>query len=273
MQNTVHFERVTLATRLSGMLRVDLMRATRSRLFYLMLACACLIPILMIVMTGMMAGTETVDPTTGEVTVMEAIFTNVWQSLGTLPGADSGAAGGGMELSSMCNINMMFMAVAIFVCLFTTDDFRCGYAKHLFSVRERRGEYVISKTLVGSLCGALMLLAYLVGTVLAGRFMGLPFDLGGLSGGNVVACLLSKMLLMPVFVSVFVTVSVAARQRGWLALCGSLMAGMLFFMMVPLVTPLSATVWHVLLCLLGGVLFAVTLGSVSRLILNRSDLV
>ena len=51
----------------------------------------------------------------------------------------------------------MFMAVAVFVCLFISDDFRSGYAKNLFTLRAKRGEYVISKTHSGFVCGAMML--------------------------------------------------------------------------------------------------------------------
>lgn len=51
--------------------------------------------------------------------------------------------------ASNYNINMLYFFVAVFVCLFVSDDFRSGYAKNLFTVRSKKSDYVISKTLVG----------------------------------------------------------------------------------------------------------------------------
>ena len=74
-----------------------------------------------------------------------------------------------------------------------------------------------------------MLIAYLVGSILGGAISGLSFDLHGLNGGNLVMCMLAKIFLMLVFVSIFTLISVAAKQKAWLALCGSLGGGMLLF--------------------------------------------
>ena len=173
----------------------------------------------------------------------------------------------------MCNINMMFMAVAVFICLFISDDFRSGYAKNLFTVRAKKSDYVISKTLAGFVCGALMLVAYLIGTILGGAISGLSFDLHGLNAGNLVMCMLAKIFLMLVFVSIFTLISVAAKQKAWLALCGSLGGGMLLFMMVSMITPLGSTIINVALCAAGGALFAFGLGAISKAILKKTSLV
>ena len=70
-----------------------------------------------------------------------------------------------------------------------------------------------------------------------------------------------------------VIISVAAKQKAWLCLCGSLGACMLLFMMVSMITPLGSTALHVVLCLAGGALFAVGLGVFSNKILNKTSLV
>ncbi len=269
MENAVKFETFGFGARLRSMLKVDCRRMLRSKLFYILLACALVMPILMTVMMTMMDGSVSVDPRTGVETVMEGPE-NTWQSLGTLPG---GGAMGGMDVMSMCNINMMFMAAAVFICLFISEDFRSGYAKNLFTVRAGKGDYVASKTLAGFVCGALMLIAYLIGAMLGGAVSGLSFDLCGLTAGNLMMCMLAKIFLMPVFVSIFVLISVAAKHRAWLCLCGSLGAGMLLFMMVPVITPLGATPLHVLLCLAGGTIFAFGLGAAGNQVLNRTSLV
>ena len=173
----------------------------------------------------------------------------------------------------MCNINMAFMGVAVFVCLFISDDFRSGYAKNLFTVRAKRGEYVVSKTISGFICGAFMLIAYLVGSILGGAISGLSFDLHGLNAGNIVMCMLAKIFLMLVFVSIFTLISVAAKQRAWLAICGSLGGGMLLFMMVSMITPLGSTIFNMVLCAVGGALFAFGLGAISKVVLKKTSLV
>ena len=86
-------------------------------------------------------------------------------------------------------------------------------------------------------------------------------------------CMLAKLLLMLVFVSIFVLISVSAKQKAWLSLCGSFGGGMLLFMMVSMITPLNSTVLHVGLCLAGGILFALGLGAISRVVLKKTGLV
>ena len=259
----------SFGSRLGSMLKVDARRMFKSKLFYILLACALLMPILMTVMMAMMDGSVTVDPQTGVESIMVGPE-NTWQNIGTLPG---GEAMGGMDVFSMCNINMVFMLVAVFICLFISDDFRSGFAKNLFTVRANKGDYVISKTLAGFLCGALMLILYFVGAVLGGVISGLSFDLHGLTTMNLVMCMLAKIFLMPVFISIFVLISVAAKQKAWLAICGSLGGGMLLFMMVGMITPLSSTMMNVVLCLAGGILFAFGLGIASKNVLKKTSLV
>ena len=271
MENAVRFEKSSFSKQLKSMLKVDFRRMFRSKLFYILIACALVIPILITVMMTMMDGSVSVDPQTGVETVMEGPE-NAWQSIGTLPTAE-GEAMGGMDVMAMCNINMMFMLVAVFVCLFISDDFRSGYAKNLFTVSVKKGDYIISKTLAGFVCGALMLIFYFIGAILGGAISGLPFDLCGLTVSNIAMCILAKIFLMLVFVAIFVLISVAAKQKTWLSICGSLGGGMLLFMMVPMITPLGSTLMNVVLCLAGGALFAAGLGTISKTVLKKTSLV
>ncbi|MBQ8800558.1 MAG: ABC transporter permease [Lachnospiraceae bacterium] len=276
MENQVKFESVSFGKRLGSMVRVDFRRMGKSKIFYILLACALVIPVLITVMMTMMDGSVSVNPQTGVETVMEGPE-NTWQSIGTLPtaGTENGQATamGGMDVMGMCNINMMFMLTAVFICLFISEDFKSGYAKNLFAVRAKKSEYVISKTLSGFVCGALMLLAYFIGAMLGGAISGLSFELSTLNTGNIVMCILAKIFLMLVFISIFVLISVAAKQKTWLCLCGSLAAGMLLFMMVGMITPLGSTILNVLFCLACGMLFALGLGTISAVVLKKSSLV
>jgi ABC-type transport system involved in multi-copper enzyme maturation permease subunit len=268
MENVMKFEKSSFGKRIKSMLKVDFRRMFKSKRFYILIACALILPVLMTVMMSMMDGSVSVNPQTGEETIMQGPE-NAWQNIGTLPGEPLG----GDEIFMMCNINMAFMGVAVFVCLFISDDFRSGYAKNLFTVRAKRGEYVVSKTVSGFVCGAFMLIAYLIGSILGGAISGLSFDLHGLGAGNIVMCMLAKIFLMLVFVSIFTLISVAAKQKAWLAICGSLGGGMLLFMTVSMITPLGSTMINVLLCLVGGTLFAFGLGAISKAVLKKTSLV
>ena len=273
MENNVTHR--SLTERIKTMIAVDIRRMSRSRLFYIILATSLLVPIVMTVMLTMMDGQESVNPQTNEITVMEGPD-SVWETIGTLPtyGTEEGTAMGDMDVLAMCNINMAFMGVSVFVCLFISDDFRSGYAKNLFTVRSKKSEYVLSKTVMGVICGSLMLILYFVGAMLAGAITKLSFELvGGLTAVNIVMCLIAKLLLMLVFVPIFVLISVSAKQKAWLSLCGSLGAGMLLFMMVGMITPLNSTVINVVLCLVGGAVFSFGLGAFSNLVLRKTSLV
>ena len=269
METTIKFEHKTFGKKLKTMLAVDFQRMFKSPIFYIMVGVAFVIPALILVMTTMMAGTASVDPTTGAETVMEA-FENVWQSLGPVSGESAGMS---MDLTSMCNINMMYFLAAVLVCIFVSDDFRSGYAKNLFTVRANKTDYVISKTLIGFVGGAAMLIAYFVGTMLGGAISGLPFDLGTLTVGNIVMCMLSKVFLMLVFVAIFVLVSIVTTQKLWASIVGSLGASMLLFTMIPMMTPLNSGLMNVIMCLIGGGVFSIGLGAVSNMVLKKTSLV
>ncbi len=267
-------ERVTLSRRIKSMLAVDFRRMFTTPLAYILIGICLVIPVLIFVMTGLMEGTVTVDPATGEETVMTG-FAYVWQMIGTLGGtaSDSTTNSAGMDLVSMCNINLVFFIVAVLVCLFIGEDFRSGYAKNLFTVRAKRIDYVLSKITVCYVGAASMLSAFFVGTLLGGAIMGLPFAVEGITVGGLIACMVAKLFLLLVFVSIFVLMSILAKSRTWLAILLSLGVGMLLFMMIPSLTPLNATIVHIVLCLAGGGMFAVGLGAVGVVVLRKTSIV
>ena len=260
------FEKLTFAKRLKTMLKVDFKRMFTMPMIYILAGVSLAIPILILVMTTMMGGT---DPETG----VEAspMFTNVWQAISSVSGGESSAMA--MDLTTMCNMNLMYFMIAVLVCVFTAEDFRSGYTKNLFTVRSKKTDYVISKTLVCFAGGAIMILMYFIGAMLGGAIAGLPFDMVGFNAGGIVACLFSKIFLVAVFVAIFFTFSVVAKQRTWMSILLSCGVGAFLFMMIPMMTPLNANFLHVIMTLAGGGLFAVGLGAVSNLILNKTSLV
>ena len=197
-------------------------------------------------------------------------FTNTWQAIGTVSSEMNLMS---MDLTTMCNINMLYFFVAILVGLFVAEDFRSGYAKNLFTVRAKKDDYVISKTIVCFVGSALMLMGYFVGAMLGGAIAGLSFDMGAAGISGIVMCMLSKSLMAAVFVGIDLAVSVAAKQKAWLSIIGSMMAAMLMYMMVPMIAPLDSGIMNVIMCLAGGVLFSAGLGAVSNLVLKKTSLV
>ena len=265
----VKFEQNTFKKRVKSMLGVDFRRMFTSPLFYIMIGAAFVMPILILVMTSMMDGTVSVNPQTGEETIMEG-FKNVWQIIGSVSGGEQSMS---MDITSMCNINMLFFLVAVFVCLFVGEDFRSGYAKNLFTVRSKKSDYVISKSVVCFVAGAGMIIAFFVGAMIGGKIAGLPFTLEGATVFNVVMCVLSKVLLVGIFTSIYVLASVFAKQKIWLSLLMAFGIGMLMFMMIPIITPLNSTIVNVLACLVGSALFSVGIGFGSKAILEKTSLV
>ena len=258
----------SFSKRLRSMYRVDSRRMLHTPLLYVMLGIALVMPILILVMTNMAGGMTVTDPNTGAETTMAA-FANTWQVIAS----PSDSMTMGMDMTAMLGINLIYFMAGVFVCLFTAADFRSGYAKNLFTVRARKTDYVASKTVCGFLAGALMLIAFFVGTILGGKFAGLSFTLGSAGPFGLVCCMLAKIFLMAVFVAIFLLMSVIGKQKNWMSILLSLFAGMLLFMMIPMMTPLDSGAGNVGMCLVGGAIFAAALGAVSNMILKRTSLV
>jgi len=260
------FEHNSFGKRLKSMLCVDFRRMFTMPLLYIMAGISLVVPILVLVMTTMFDGSTSVNPQTGVETTIEG-FDNVWQGIGALSGA-----GMSMDLTSMCNINLVFFMVAVLVCMFVAADFRSGYAKNLFTVRAKKTDYVISKSVVGFVGGLIMLWAYFVGTMLGGAIAGLPFDTGVAGTTGIVMCMLAKSFLIAVFVALYLLMSIIGKDKLWLSLVCSFGASMLLFTMIPMITPLDSTIMNVVLCLAGGVLFNVGLGAISNTILKKKNI-
>ncbi len=276
------FEKVTFADRIKSMLSVDFRRMFTIRFFYIMAGIALVMPIIILVMTSMMDGTPMTDRETG-LPILDEFgnpvliegFKNVWQMIGSLA---SGNAGGeasaqmGMDIVSMCNINLVFFMSAVLVCVFISDDFRSGYAKNLFTVRSIKTDYVISKTAVCFVGGTIMLILFFIGTMLGGAIANISFAMEGFNVGNVILCMLAKIFLMAVFIALYSLMSVIAKDKLWLSILLSLGSSMLLFTMIPMITPLNATFMHVILCIAGGCIFSIGLGAISRLLLLKRDI-
>ena len=267
----MRFEKNGFGKRFGSMLRVDFRRMFTTRFLYIMVGICLCMPVLMLVMTTSLGGApaDSAEQAVAAEAAMDT-FTNTWQAIGTVSSETNPMA---MGLTTMCNINMLYFFIAALVCVFVADDFRSGYAKNLFTVRAGKADYVVSKIIVCSAGCGLMFLGFFAGAVLGGAIAGLPFDAGAAGIGGVIMCMLSKLGMVTVFVGIDFAASAAARQKTWLSVIISMVAAMLLYMMVPMVTPLDSGIMNVILCFAAGILICAGLGAVSSQILKRSSLV
>lgn len=270
------FEKFNFKKRLSSMIKVDFGRLFTSKFFYIIIGSCLVTPILILVMIQMMAGSPMTDQhgnpildELGNPVLMEG-FKNVWQMLGSVSGAQTGMS---MDVTSMCNINMVFMAITALVSIFISQEFRSGYAKNLFTVRSNKVDYVVSKTLIGFVGGTFMILSFFFGSLIGGAIAGVSFEMVNFNIVNIIMSVLSKIGLVLVFASIFVLTSIVGKEKLWLSLVVGLGVSMLLFMMIPIVSPLDATIINVLLSFVGGILFSIGPGVASNVILKKSRLV
>lgn len=263
-----NFEKQGFGKRLKTMLKVDFRRMFTMRTFYIITGISFLIPILMTVMITMMEGSVSIDPKTGEETISKGL-NGAWHLIATVNGTSVTE----MDFTTMCNINLIFFIVAVLVCLFVSEDFISGYSKNLFTVRPKKNDYIISKTLVGIVSGMFMILAFFVGDILGSAISGLSFDSGVAGVSGILMCIISKMFLIGVFVPIYLLMSVIAKHKTWLSMLLSFGIGMMLFMMIPMLTPLDSTITNVFATFGSGFVFCLGLGSVSNYILNKTSLV
>ena len=256
--NKLKFESPSFGKRIKSMLSVDFYRLFHTPLFYIMIFVSAIIPALVLTMTG---ANETADAQT---------FTNVWQVVEAVSGANSDK--GLMSLATMCNINMVFIFTAIMIAIFVAHDYISGYNKSIFTVHPQKIDYVISKAVVGFISGACMIVAYVLGALVAGLISGLSFALGDASILSVLFCLLSKISLMGIFVPLYITVAVFFKQKLWLSILGSFAVGILFYPIAMMTAPLNATILNLIICIIGSALIGVGFSSLASLILNKRDL-
>lgn len=250
------------------MFKLDFRRMFTQLLIYILIGGAFLLPILFLVMTTMMDGSVTIDPSTGEEKVMEG-FTNAWQALASLPSDSTGMS---MEFTSMCNMDMLFVAVLVLTSLFISADFRSGYAKNLFTVRPKKSDYVASKILVCFIASTLMFVAFFIGIIVGGKIAGLPFTTEGFGVSGIICSLLSKIFLSVMFVGIATVATCFAKEKTWISIVGSLALMMIFFTMISMLTPLNATIVNVLATLIGGGVIAFSLGACANLILKKRSI-
>lgn len=267
--NNLEFETPNLRKRLKGMLSVDFYRLFHTPLFYIFLAISAIIPAMIIGTTGM-EGSET-----------GALFTNVWQAI-----AVDKPLYVVEDIGQYANMNMVFIFGGIMVSIFIGHDYKSGYVKQLFTTHAKKQDYMISKSLTCAFAMACMCVTYLIGTVLAGAFVGLSFSV---KFGSLVCALFGKIFMSLGWASLYVFLNIIFRKHFWISIVSSFFfgtgiliigAGAIFgnssvlniFLYGSSVSAcLSSGVLSLLTCFVVSVSWAVIYNLLGTLILNKSD--
>ena len=262
------FETPAFGDRVKSMLKLDFYRLFHTPAFYIMLAIAAMIPAMVLALSVAEAGPPTPGSAyTANTPQMEMpVFDNTWQLIESTGG--SAVADNPLDFAGFANINMLFIFAGLLMSIFVAHDYSSGFVKNIFTVHSKKVDYIISKTAIGVFGGAGMIVTYVLGTVFAGLLTGKAFDVN-VSG--LILCLISKVLLMAVFCSLFLGIAVFFRNRLWLTISFTFLFGMMLYPAGSVAT-LASTVTTVFISLIAGAIGAFAFGAVSSLILRKRDL-
>ena len=208
MARELRFESPSFGKRLKGMLGVDFYRLFHTPMFYIFLAIAAFIPALIIGTTGM----ENPDGTT-----TAALYTNAWNAIAAdtpLYAFDS--------IGGYANMNMVFIFGGIMVSIFIGHDYKSGYVKQLFTTHAKKQDYMMSKTITCAFAMACMCVTYLIGAIIAGLLVGMPFE-GNF--GSILIAILSKMVMSLGWASLYTFLNVIFRKYFGVSIASSFFFG------------------------------------------------
>ena len=267
--DNLKFETPSFYKRLKGMLLVDFYRLFNTPLFYIFLAIAAIIPAMIIGTTGM------------EQSQTGAIFTNVWQAI-----AVEKPLYVVQDIGQYANMNMVFIFGGIMVSIFIGHDYKSGYVKQLFTTHAKKQDYMMSKSLTCAFAMVCMCITYLVGTILAGAFVGLSFSV---NFGSLVCAILGKLLMSLGWASLYVFLNIIFRKQFWISIVSSFFFGTgiliigvaailgnstvlnIFLYGSSVYACLSSNFLSVIICLVCSVFWTVVYNFLGTYILNNSD--
>lgn len=259
------FQSPSFYQRLKGMLGVDFYRLFHTPMFYIFLAIAAMIPALVL----------------GTTDVETSMYTNTWQVIA----ADTPL----YIVSNMgeyANMNMVFIFGGIMVSIFIGHDYKSGYVKQLFTTHAKKQDYMMSKTITCAFAMACMCITYLLGTVLSGLLVGMPFQVNALS---LFLAIVSKMIMSLGWASLYTFLNVIFRRYFGISIVSSFFFGTgiliigaaavvgnssvlnIFLYGASVYACLSSTITTLAVCLVVSVVWAVIYNALGTLILSRSD--
>jgi hypothetical protein len=268
------FKTPTFGDRVKSMLKLDFYRLFHTPAFYIFLIIAAIIPAMVLSLSSVdMTPPQSNSQYTQNTPQIEMpAFDYTWQLIEGSENFTSIEDTTGLDLAGFANINMLYIFAGLLMAIFVAHDYSSGYVKNIFTVHSKKLDYVISKSAIGIFSGASMVLTYVFGTVLAGALTGKSFLLGASGVGGLIFCLISKMLLMGVFCSLYLSIAVFFRNKLWLTIVFTFLLGMMFYPVASFGTTLDSTILAPLVSLVAGIGGALAFGAVSNLFLKKRDL-
>lgn len=269
--NNLNFESPSFAKRLKGMLGVDFYRLFHTPLFYIFLAIAAIIP-------AMILGMTSVENAQG---VIEPLYSNTWHVI-----AAEKPLYVVSNIAEYANMNMVFIFGGIMVSIFIGHDYKSGYVKQLFTTHPKKQDYMMSKTIICAFAMACMCITYLLGTVLAGAFVGASF---AVNAGSLICAILGKMIMSLGWASLYVFLNIIFRKYFAISIASSFFFGTgiliigaaailgnsgflnIFLYGSSVFACLSSNVLSVFICLIVSVAWSVIYNVLGTHILNKSD--
>lgn len=269
--NSLKFEAPNFFTRLKGMLGVDFYRLFHTPLFYIFLCIAAIIP-------AMILGMTSIENPDG---VVEALYTNTWQVI-----AAQSPLYVVSNIADYANMNMVFIFGGIMVSIFIGHDYKSGYVKQLFTTHPKKQDYMMSKTIICAFAMASMCITYLLGTVLAGLFVGADFTV---NAGGLFCAILGKIIMSLGWASLYVFLNIIFRKYFAISIASSFFLGTgvlvlgaaailgnssilnIFLYGSSVYACLSSNIVSVLICLVVSVVWTVIYNILGTHILNKSD--
>lgn len=271
MAQQLQFESPSFGKRLKGMLGVDFYRLFHTPLFYIFLAVAAIIPAMILGMTSM-------ENAQG---VLEPLYNNTWQVI-----AADGPLYAVNSIAEYANMNMVFIFGGIMISIFIGHDYKSGYVKQLFTTHAKKQDYMISKTMIGAFSMACMCITYLLGTVLAGAFVGASF---AVNAGSLICAILGKIIMSLGWASLYTFINIIFRKYFGISIASSFFFGTgiliigagailgnsavlnIFLYGSSVYACLSSNFITVIVCLVVSVAWSVIYNLLGTHILNKSD--
>jgi len=265
------FESPSFYKRLKGMLGVDFYRLFHTPLFYIFLAIAAIIP-------AMVLGMTSIENPQG---IVEPLYTNTWQVI-----AANEPLYMVSNIAEYANMNMVFIFGGIMLSIFIGHDYKSGYVKQLFTTHAKKQDYMLSKSVIGAFSMACMCITYLLGTVLAGLFVGASFTV---SVGSLFCAIIGKIIMSIGWASLYTFLNIIFRKYFGISIASSFLLGTgiliigagaivgnspilnIFLYGSSVNACLSSGIISVLTCLVVSIAWAVIYNLVGTHILNKSD--
>ncbi len=187
-------EEPSFSKRLKGMLGVDFYRLFHTPMFYIFLAIAAIIPAMIVAMTTVENAEAQVQP----------LYENVWQAVAAYTPLYAIS-----HMGEYANMNMVYIFGGIMVSIFIGHDYRSGYVKQLFTTHAKKQDYMMSKSLVCAFAMACMCITYLIGAVVAGLLVGMPFEI---NVGSLIIAIVCKLIMSLGWASLYTFLNVIFRK-------------------------------------------------------------